>query len=465
MKKHTPFPAPATTDSAPLINQLVQFFEELLQQAADESDVPTGPGRRATLLIPHLLLACVLQMIRKNFSPAQVGRTLLLQRIGSFAPLLTVSRQAVRQRLLAIGLAPFTQLLQQVQVALSRQSPQPSACTLAPFASTVVAVDQSDLSAVARLCEETKALPNKSERLLVGKLSAVFDVCRQQWRHVQLLSDPFGDGTLNALLLLEDLPKASLILADLGYFGFTWLQYLSDQGHFWLSRLKSKSSYRLQHIFYQHEDTLDALIWLGVYRSNQYPYLVRLVQYRHGETLSRSVTNVLDPALLPVPNVVRLYARRWEIEMAFKLLKRTLGVHLWWACSRVLVVQQLLLALTLAQVLHFLQADIAAQAGVEPVEVSLDILMKVLPQASWPCPFGLVQSLISHARSIGLIRPSRYLALELPTIPQEAVLPPPPAYTGRFFGRRGNGGKRGKEKQDMVCSKIPRSKKGIGGIS
>ncbi len=112
--------------------------------------------------------------------------------------------------------------------------------------------------------------------------------------------------------------------------------------------------------------------------------------------------------------------------MAFKLLKRTLGVHLWWACSRVLVVQQLLLTLTLAQVLHFLQADIAAQAGVEPMEVSLDILMKVLPQASWPCPFGLVQSLISHARSIGLIRPSRYLALELPTIPQEAVLPPPP---------------------------------------
>src|SRR6266487_2948391 len=392
MPKHTPFPAPAP-----------------------ESTPPVGRGRPVTLQSAHLLLGCVLMMIRKSFAPAQIARTLLLEPLGTFVPLLTGSRQLVRQRLLALGLAPFTDLLGQVQDALSRQSPHKSACRLAPFASSIVAVDQSELSAVTQLCEETRALPKKSERLLVGKLSAVFDVGRQQWRHVQLLSDPFGDGTLNALLLLQDLPTGSLILADLGYFGFQWFQYLSDQGHYWISRLKSKTRYEIQHVLYQKNDTLDALVWLGVYRSNQYPYLVRLVQYRHGEQLFQYVTNV-----------ARLYARRWDIEMAFKLLKRTLGLHLWWACERVLVLQQLLLALALAQVIHFLQGEIAQEAGVEPVEVSVDILMKVLPQAQWPAPFGLAQCLVAHARQVGLIRPSRSIQLELPQIPLHEILPPAP---------------------------------------
>ncbi len=426
MPKHTPFPAPATTDSAPLVNQLLQFFEDLLPASAPESTPPVGRGRPVTLQSAHLLLGCVLMMIRKSFAPAQIARTLLLEPLGTFVPLLTGSRQLVRQRLLALGLAPFTDLLGQVQDALSRQSPHKSACRLAPFASSIVAVDQSELSAVTQLCEETRALPKKSERLLVGKLSAVFDVGRQQWRHVQLLSDPFGDGTLNALLLLQDLPTGSLILADLGYFGFQWFQYLSDQGHYWISRLKSKTRYEIQHVLYQKNDTLDALVWLGVYRSNQYPYLVRLVQYRHGEQLFQYVTNVLDPARLPLPHVARLYARRWDIEMAFKLLKRTLGLHLWWACERVLVLQQLLLALALAQVIHFLQGEIAQEAGVEPVEVSVDILMKVLPQAQWPAPFGLAQCLVAHARQVGLIRPSRSIQLELPQIPLHEILPPAP---------------------------------------
>jgi Transposase DDE domain len=424
MSQHTPFPAPATTDSAPLVNQLLQFFEGLLPAPAPEGMLPVGRGRPVTLQTAHLLLACVLLMIRKSFTPAQIARTVLIESVGAFAPLLAVSRQLVRQRLLALGLAPFTELLQRVQDALSGHSPHPSACQLAPFASSIVAVDQCELSAVAQLCEETRVLPKKSERLLVGKLSAIFDVGRQQWRHVQLLSDAFGDGTLNALLLLEDLPTGSLILADLGYFGFQWFQYLSDQGHFWISRLKSKTRYQIQHVLYQQDDTLDALVWLGVYRSNQYPYLVRLVQYRHGQQLFQYVTNVLDPVRLPLPNVVRLYARRWDIEMAFKLLKRTLGLHLWWACERVLVLQQLLLTLALAQVIHFLQGEIAQEAGVEPVEVSVDILMKVLPQAQWPSPFGLAQCLVSHARQIGLIRPSRSIPLELPQIPLHEIIAP-----------------------------------------
>jgi hypothetical protein len=287
MNKHTPFPTPSTTASVPLISQVLTFFEELVQSQEGSSTPPRKRGCPATLQIPHLLLACLLQMRRKTFSPAAVTRTLLLEPIGGFAPLLSITRQAGRQRLLAVGLTPFIHLLHQVQEDLTRRGSGNNALPLAAFASMVVAVDESELAAVARLCDEVALLPKHSERLLVGKLSALFDLRRQLWLHVHLLSDPFGNGTLPALLLLESLPAGSLILADLGYFGFAWFQYLSEQGQFWLSRLKSTSSYRIQHILYQRGDTLDALIWLGTYRSNQYPYLVRWVQDRVGNSLYR----------------------------------------------------------------------------------------------------------------------------------------------------------------------------------
>jgi hypothetical protein len=53
-------------------------------------------------------------------------------------------------------------------------------------------------------------------------------------------------------------------------------------------------------------DLLDALIWLGAYRSDQAAYAVRLLQYRYQGTLYRSITNVLDPTLLPLDEVVQL---------------------------------------------------------------------------------------------------------------------------------------------------------------
>ena len=93
MQQHTPFPAPATTDSAPLVNQLLQFFEGLLPASAPEGTLPVGRGRPITLSTAHLLLSCVLLMIRKSFTPAQIARTVLLEPVGAFAPLLTASRQ------------------------------------------------------------------------------------------------------------------------------------------------------------------------------------------------------------------------------------------------------------------------------------------------------------------------------------------------------------------------------------
>jgi hypothetical protein len=261
---------------------------------------------------------------------------------------------------------------------------------------------------------------------MFGKLSALFDLRLQRWVHLQFLSDPLAHGAVASLLLIEQLPQASLILADLGYFGYAWFRFLSDQGYFWISRLKEKTCYQITHTFYQKGETLDALIWLGTYRSNQYPHMVRLVQYRQGTQLYRYISNITDPLQLSLADIAYLYARRWDIEMAFKVLKRTLGLHLWWACERVLVLQQLLLTLMVAQVIHAIQGEIAAEAGVDPQEVSLVVLRSLLPHANWPTPFGMIAALAIKARVLGLIRPSRYLKLAIPLILESEIQPVTP---------------------------------------
>lgn len=428
MCQHTSFPAPATTDSVPLMNHVLAFFQEVLLSLSQQQTAQCKRGRPETLTVPHLLLACLLAVFRQTFAPSAVRRILLLEAVGSFAPLVALTRQAVRQRLLALGLHPFSHLLNEIQALLQERGTPTSALSLAAFAPMVVALDECKLDAVARLCDEAAQRPKESPYLLVGKLAALFDVRRQQWVHIQFLSDAVGNGTVASLLLLEQLAKGSLILADLGYFGFAWLQNLTAQGYYWISRLKSTSTYRITHTFYQDGETLDALIWLGTYRHDQYPDVVRLVQFRQGATLSRYVSNVLDPHLLPMADLPRLYARRWDIELAFKLLKQALGLRMFWACEPILVLQQVLLTLTIAQVLHFFQLDIAAQAGVDPFEVSLDVLLKLLPQACWPCPYGLIQALISHSHCFSLIRPSRRLVLDVPDPPLDALQPVPPGF-------------------------------------
>jgi len=64
---------------------------------------------------------------------------------------------------------------------------------------------------------------------------------------------------------------------------------------------------------------LDTIVYLGSHRSDRARYPVRLIQFwLHGRHY-RYLVNVLDPRVLSVADVVRLYARRWDIELAFRV--------------------------------------------------------------------------------------------------------------------------------------------------
>jgi hypothetical protein len=242
---------------------------------------------------------------------------------------------------------------------------------------------------------------------------------------VEHIADPRQNEKVAARGLVAGLPPGSLVLADLGYFGFAWFDDLTAAALWWVSRLRAQTSYTLIHAFYQRGDTLDALVWLGQHRADRARHAVRLVQFRHHGTLRRYVTNVTDPATLPVADLARLYARRWDIELAFTLLKTHLGLHLLWGSKPVVVLQQVWACLIIAQVLQALRLEIAGRAGADPFEVSLPLLIEYLP---FFAARGLdpVAVFVEQGRALRLIRPSTRTAVAAPDIPPEDLAPAPP---------------------------------------
>ena len=239
-------------------------------------------------------------------------------------------------------------------------------------------------------------------------------------------ADVLAGCNIGVLTLLSGLPTGSLILADLGYFSFPWFDYLTEQGYFWVSRLKERTTYQLKEVlaYDDQQGLLDAIVWLGKYRADRAGNAVRLVLFSSAGRHYGYLTNVLDPTRLSMQDIAQLYARRWDIELAFKLLKCELGLQIWWAARPELVMIQLWIALILAQLLHALQLHVAMQAQVEPFDVSLHVLVELL--GSMPAgPTPVLDRLIEQGRFLGLIRPSTRLQVIVPDVEPHRCCPVP----------------------------------------
>ncbi len=419
-------------------------LEEVLAELVSGLELDTRSGPGAPRVLPAFLLwtGLVVCVLRGFGSQSALWRLLSHQGLWSY-PRIPITDDAVRQRLARDGMEPLHQLFAQVTTLLAKRIAPWIERGLAPFASEVVAFDEITLDRVARLLPALRKLPAGDPGLLAGRLAAVFDVRRQQWRRVLYREDTRQNEKVAARTLLEGLSAGALILADLGYFGFHWFDELTDLGYFWLSRLRSKTSYTVIHTFYQRGQTFDGLIWLGAHRADRAKHAVRLIQFEVKGRLHRYITNVTDPRQLTLADAARLYARRWDIEMAVNIIKSQLGLHLFWASKPILIQQQVWAVLIIAQIFAAFRLEIAGRAGVDLFEVSLPLLIEYFPRYAYagtdPIPV-----FVEHGRELGFIRPSPRTVIHAPTIPPDQIQPPPPdlvllrepRYANRKCGRK-----------------------------
>lgn len=405
----------------PTLESIEGFLRKMVEGLEPIRSDPVGRGRPRVLPALCLWAGVVVCILRGWGSQLAVWRLLQSKGLWEY-PRYAISDQAIYNRLEKGGEAPLKQLFEQISAAMEERL-QPYLQPLARFASEVVAIDETSLDKVTRHLPLLRAVPDGDHQLLPGKLAGIFDIRMQQWRYVEHIDNPDENEKVAAPSLLEHLQRGALILMDLGFFSFPWFDQMTREGYYWISRLRQKTSYEIIHTFYHQGETLDALIWLGAYRADRARYAVRLVTFRVGATSYQYITNVLHPTQMSLHDIAVLYARRWDIELAFKLIKRELGLHLFWSAKTVVILQQIWAVLLISQILHALQLEIAGKAGVDPFDVSLPLLVEYLPR--WK-DVDFIDLIVTRGRESGFIRPSRRIRISTPAIDLKDYLPPPP---------------------------------------
>ena len=422
--------------SAPVVGEIEQFLRQMIEQMSpDVAEMArTGPGRPRILPSMCLwagLLVCVLQG-----SSSQRALWRLLNR-GNFwfYPRFALSDQAVYNRLEKEGTAPLQRLFEQVSRVLAERLAPFEMEELASFACGVWALDHTTLDQVARTLPSLRGVPAGDQKLLPGKLASLYNLRTQQWKHVEHVekvtqNDKVGARDMLKVLVQEGVEEGSLILADLEYFSFEWFDWLTDHKMWWVSRYRLRTSYEVIHCLYEGKDAQgnpfsDCVVWLGAYRADRAAHAVRLVRLWQGGVERQYITNVLDPHKLTMLDIARVYARRWDIEMAFKLVKRELGLHMLWSAKSVVIQQQVWAVLIISQVLQAFQMEIAGRAGVDPFDVSLPLLVEYMPRFMYTGE-DPVEVFVQQGRELGFIRPSRRTIIRAPAIDPGKIVPVPP---------------------------------------
>jgi hypothetical protein len=402
---------------------------------------PNRHGRPEVLPGALLWTALLVGILRGQGTQQGIWRLLSQSGLWDF-PRVPVGAEAVRIRLRRAGSGVVEQLFRDVSAELAAQVPTDD--TLAPFAGGVYALDETTLDQTARTVPALRGVPAGDARLLPGKLITAFDVRRQQFHTVQTTELPHQNEKVAARDLVATLPVHSLVLADLGYFGFEWFDDLTDAEHHFVSRLRAGTSVISVQTLAATDALTDELIWLGAHRSDRAKHLYRRVRIRRGVLWHSYLTNVRDPATLPAVAVDRLYSRRWDIELAFKTIKRDLGLHLVWSAQWELILTQVWGVLLIAQIAAALRHQIARCAEVDLFDVSLTLLLRDLPYLTRHHGAEVVAVLAALPRvKGGYIRPARRGARVVPD-PGSSAPPRPnlpltrkPRYAGRKCGPSG----------------------------
>ncbi len=141
-----------------------------------------------------------------------------------------------------------------------------------------------------------------------------------------------GSGKSSERSFLENVLEAGITyIADRGYASFEIIAKVLEEQAYFIFRVKDNLLYEVQEglaiavrelppCFHQVRDELI------VFKNDKHRAVVRLIQFEVGGSYFRIITNRTDLSTL---KIIILYAYRWQIELFFKYLKRTLkGLHL-----------------------------------------------------------------------------------------------------------------------------------------
>lgn len=163
-----------------------------------------------------------------------------------------------------------------------------------------------------------------------------------------------------------DFPSGSLLVFDMGYMDFKWMNVLDSTGKFFVTRAKTNLAYSILcdnpiHGSKSSKIKKDQRITLtGHYAEKNYPQDLRLIVY-WDSTSNREFTFLTNNHTWSAQTVADCYKERWNIETFFKQLKQELNLKSFVGTSENAVQIQLWTALITILLLKYMQARVSYQ--------------------------------------------------------------------------------------------------------
>ncbi len=354
LKGSTANPDHARRTQAPALQdpEIEDRLQELVQPAVyAELGRYQRLGMRNRILSLPVMVSLVLTMMWRNVpSVRTLVRMLREERILWSAPT-RVSQPSLSERFLTFPAQLMAGVFERVMEELparvvERAEVRPLPPTLASVATRFPCIYALDGSTLEALFRKLGALQQEPYAPLGGHMVAACDMLSHLPARVWYADDPATNDKTLVPAMLDWLSEhrdrelaGSLLCFDLGYFAFTLFDDLTERHCYFVTRLREKTRYTIHKVLMQRPYVRDCIVQMGLYRSNPCKHSARLIEVCiQGEGGKRVwhqyLTNVLDPSILSVEEVVEVYRNRWCIETAFKETKRLLGLSYLWVGSR-----------------------------------------------------------------------------------------------------------------------------------
>jgi len=164
-----------------------------------------------------------------------------------------------------------------------------------------------------------------------------------------------GDQTQAQLM---QFPKGSVLVFDKGYADYSWHNQLTDQGIFWVTRIRGNAKYRVIKrckVNRSQGVTSDQIIeYTSIRSSKNNLRAVRRVGFRDPETGKHYafITNHFDWSAKTIADI---YKQRWQVELFFKWVKQNLKIKAFLGNTDNAVMTQVFVALCVYLILAYLK--------------------------------------------------------------------------------------------------------------
>jgi hypothetical protein len=406
-------------NTAPPDPQVQALLEQLIQPATFSQVAHFHQlGLRERILTLPVMVAFVLSLLWRHLGSVREGVRTLNQEGLLWTGPMSVSAQAVLQRLRSLPPALFENILDEVLPQMQarwqlRQRPLPEALNWAlKHFSAVLALDGSTLDALSK---KVGLLSQASGNVLAGRMAALLDIGsllpRKVWyeENSKAHDQTFWEGAL------AQIEAGVLLLFDLGFVNHELFDWMSQEGIGFITRAKSNAVFTPMQVLQSGEKVRDSLVVMGKGKSQcQHP--LRLVAIQYQGKWYRYVTNVLDPSRLPAVYVIALYWQRWRIEEAYLIVKRLLGLA-YFACG---ATNALLVQVWATWILYAVLTDLTdavAEALRQPfLMISVEMVYRGLYHFSQASHRGLahdpVEYLARKASALAIIKAKRPKSLD-----------------------------------------------------